>query len=179
MTNVSPLIVTLGSGSAIKIEAVNEAFASIVEQSRVKIVPVIDAVSGVRPQPIGKAETKTGARNRAIFAAQRHPGCAFSIGIENGMWEEDEGNPSSLVDGAFVVCLCISHNRQTAATDVLDEFVEQSDVLPIPQERPFPCGRNGEWSVLKDPHSVLTGGAKPRKSFLVPPLVRIAARIFA
>jgi hypothetical protein len=46
------------------------------------------------------------------------------------------------------------------------EYVVWSDVLEIPPNPPFEKGPEGEWSILKDPHVVLTGGKKPRAKFL-------------
>jgi non-canonical (house-cleaning) NTP pyrophosphatase len=190
----SPKLVVLGSGSAIKIEATEAALTHLLAAGIIHFAAVVDAVSGVRPQPVGQAETLQGARNRAhSAAAARHdtnPAMAvsYAIGIENGMWEEQAGDPTTLVDAAFVVCLVLdpvldarkgSEDKCGGSTtySVVEEFVEMSDVLPIPAIRPFPRGRYGEWSAIKDPHEVLTNGLRPRKLFLIPPLERIAARI--
>ena len=59
---------------------------------------------------------------------------------------------------------------------ILEAF---SDALDIPpkDKRPFEGGRNGEWSVLKDPHAVLTQGKKSREEFLVEALLRLKEKI--
>jgi hypothetical protein len=53
--------VAVGSASALKVSAVREAFPGW-------MVTGVDVPSGVRPQPVGKAETLAGARNRARAA---------------------------------------------------------------------------------------------------------------
>ena len=62
-------------------------------------------------------------------------------------------------DAAAVVVICRGSEEDQHTTT-------WSEVLPIPMKRPFAGGRNGEWSVLKDPHDVLTNGAKPRRAYL-------------
>jgi non-canonical (house-cleaning) NTP pyrophosphatase len=171
------VVVALGSGSAIKIEATKTAFAALLAAGQLRLEPVIDAVSGVRPQPVGKSETVSGARNRALCAARRCSQARFAIGIENGMWEEEAGRPETLADAAFVVCLTVARKAGGDDFVVEEEVVELSDSLSIPPVRPFPVGQNGEWSMLKDPHGVLTNGLRPRKSFLISPLERISQHV--
>ncbi len=44
------VVVALGSGSKIKVDAVTEAFEPLVLAGRVRVESVVDAASGVRPQ---------------------------------------------------------------------------------------------------------------------------------
>jgi len=176
----------LGTGSAIKINAAKRAFA----EDGVEIVPVIDAPSGVSSQPIGKEETRRGAINRARAAQKAQPSCHAFIGIENGMWKiEDDDNKNDKKengdneeqkweDAAIVVMIIPAEIGM--ASEEHDFIIEAfSDALEIPpkDKRPFEGGRNGEWSVLKDPHAVLTGGKKPREEFLFEALTRLNKKV--
>lgn len=155
----------LGTGSELKIAAVREVFPGVT------VVPVGDAPSGVRPQPIGKEETATGARNRAAAARAAVPDAQAWIGIENGMWPgEDQTTASSGSSRVDAACIAVFFADGT-------ECHIWSDELLIPDgELPFPPGPNGEWSILKDPHSVLTNGARPRQKFIADALRSALAR---
>mmetsp|Transcript_30432 Transcript_30432/g.33998 ORF Transcript_30432/g.33998 Transcript_30432/m.33998 type:complete len:265 (-) Transcript_30432:49-843(-) len=146
-------VIVLGSASYIKKEAVTRAwpFAS---------VQALHIPSGVRPQPIGKNETKKGAMNRAYGAKRKKRQANYWIGIENGMWETKKDH---WVDGACIVIIIAGKKSNV---------VLWSDTLVIPPVRPFEKGPNGEWSILKDPHSVLTNGARPRVDFLADTLCK-------
>ena len=167
----------LGTGSAIKINAAKRAFGDQAE-----IIPIIDAPSGVSPQPIGHAETRQGAINRARAAQKASPTSHAFIGIENGMWvkNDDQGKKEEEIweDAAMVVMIIPAEIGKISEKDdcILEAF---SDALDIPpkHKRPFEGGRNGEWSVLKDPHAVLTQGKKPREEFLVEALLRLKEKI--
>jgi len=143
--------VSLGSASPIKRDAVKKALPNCELQLH-------HIESGVPPQPVGKAQTEEGAKNRCAGAKARAVGPVdLCIGIENGMWEEK----GVMVDGAAIV---IDDGRNVT--------VIWSDVLPIPAGHPG--GPNGEWSLLKDPHSVLTQGQRPRAAFLADALSKWA-----
>lgn len=167
--------VLLGSNSKIKESAVSSAFGETLKE-----LTCYSARSGVPEQPIGQDQTREGAFNRAIDA-QRNVGKDYdlTIGIENGIWQITD---DSWVDGA---CICILprgwegdlSSALAAVTDEDDCINTQqrihpvflwSDVIVVPpvEQRPFPVGPNGEWSALKDPHAVLTNGARPRGEFL-------------
>ncbi len=178
----------IGSGSQIKIRAVQTAFPNST------VIPHTTAASNVKDQPIGKRETYEGARNRAIetfrqLCKKDNNRCDAYIGIENGIWDPtDDGwdemdfakfaarmgskpdhsgeeNQHVWIDAAIVVMLVpIDESKEEFLT-----FFVESEHLPLPpkSKRPFEGGKRGEWSVLKDPHEVLTGGKKPRAVFLV------------
>lgn len=158
----------LGSRSSIKRTAVLEAFGDLVHPEDLVCYA---SSSGVPEQPIGQEQTREGAFNRARDA-RRHCGADYDyvIGIENGIWEDGEG----WVDGA---CLCLLP-RSWNGTNSHDNLSHSpiflwSDLLAVPpvHERPFGEGPNGEWSVLKDPHAILTEGRRPRAEFLKSALV--------
>ena len=153
-------IVALGTGSPIKIEAVTEAFGP-----SFTVVPVVDAQSGVPSQPVGDAETLLGAKNRALEARKSVPKATVCIGIENGMRgiSGDENGPFEDVACVYAIW---ADGREMSAW---------SDALAIPSVLPFRKSRDGCWSELKDPHAVLTNGAKPRKVFLREAIDRLLA----
>lgn len=175
--------VLLGSTSAIKIQAVEEGFGSSLSK-----LFTVSSESGVPSQPVGKIQTQEGAFNRAVDAIRRTTtagGFDYALGIENGMWHDEttDTDDEGWVDGACVCALPVgwSGNFQNATGNVSTdtELSPQtannvtpiflwSEVLSIPpvSERPFKTGPDGEWSVLKDPHVVLTGGLRPRATFL-------------
>jgi hypothetical protein len=168
--------VACGSTSAIKSAALRSQLPPTVQ------VVEVNAFSMVPPQPIGKSQTERGALNRAMGARERHPEADAWIGIENGMWslsdyDQVSTDPNEAVpcllpgntdpvpclncDGACVVLLVNSKHGLRHG-----DLVTWTETLPIPISRPFSEGRLGEWSELKDPHAVLTNGAKPRQKFL-------------
>mmetsp|Transcript_17039 Transcript_17039/g.21637 ORF Transcript_17039/g.21637 Transcript_17039/m.21637 type:complete len:97 (+) Transcript_17039:271-561(+) len=69
-----------------------------------------------------------------------------------------------LVDAACIVFLYRHHddNKEKRIVTV----VAWSDELVIPVDGTMAPGPNGEWSYLKDPHIVVTNGARNRKAFL-------------
>eukprot|EP01089_Gocevia_fonbrunei_P009509 TRINITY_DN21829_c0_g1_i1.p1 TRINITY_DN21829_c0_g1~~TRINITY_DN21829_c0_g1_i1.p1 ORF type:complete len:167 (+),score=36.33 TRINITY_DN21829_c0_g1_i1:49-549(+) len=144
-----PLAV-VGSSSLIKRNAVSDAFSGY----EVKTVPEFE--SAVPPQPVGKQETEKGARYRAFVAKKIIPTANIWIGIENGMWQDDKDN--TWVDGACIVILVCGKDGNHS------EAVIWSDVIEIPEN--YPKGPNGEWSIDKDPHRIITNGKRPRAQFL-------------
>jgi non-canonical (house-cleaning) NTP pyrophosphatase len=156
--------VAIGTGSTIKIEALREALDDTLGAGCYEVLAVVDAESGVRPQPVGLEETELGARNRAAAARARYPDAEFAVGIENGMWPMAEPTGGCRDEDAACIVVLVSGAQ---------EEVRWSDALPIPTQRPFPMGRNGEWSALKDPHAVLTNGTRPRKQFLKDALIQL------
>jgi hypothetical protein len=160
--------VLLGSASQIKRSAVSSAFGDLLDE-----LTCYPSLSGVPEQPIGQEQTREGAFNRAMDARE-HCGNDFDyvIGVENGIWIWESSG--QWVDGA---CICILprawEGDLAAALSSSHDIFHWSDVLIVPpvSERPFEEGPNGEWSILKDPHAVLTGGWRPRSEFLRSALV--------
>eukprot|EP00759_Apiculatamorpha_spiralis_P018098 PhF_6_TR24414/c0_g1_i1/m.33779 len=143
-------IICVGSGSVIKKRAVARAFPGST------VISYDQARSGVPPQPIGVDQTTAGARNRCSEAQLNCPQADVWIGIENGMWNRPADGV--LVDAAIIVIRFKESERP--------EIVLTSEELVIPPDPPFDRGPNGEWSVLKDPHVVITKGEKDRETFL-------------
>ena len=174
--------ILLGSNSSIKREAIQRAF-----KNKILELTCYPSSSEIPEQPIGREETKLGSFNRARNALlhQRSSSSSsqfnFSIGIENGMWEifNTENNSNIEVDGA---CICILPGNwegtfEEAITledgELSHPIFLWSDIIPIPpiNERPFEVGPNGEWSILKDPHIILTNGERSRSKFLEDALI--------
>jgi len=151
--------VALASGSIIKFRAVQQAWPKVSHIERVAVS------SGVSEQPLGKDETYRGALNRAKGVMEKVKGCAFYIGIENGMFQVKE----TWVDGAAIVIL-----RLKSGSGGYDEEVIWSDNIEIPKENLEWClGKKDNkyfakemWSPLADPHREITKGKRPRKDFL-------------
>lgn len=145
----------LGSASQLKIAAVKQVFPHAE-------ILCVDAPSGVPPQPIGKEQTQQGATNRAMTVLEQLPDCDLWIGIESGMWKKEGAGGGGEEDAAFIVMLVAD---KTTPWGYMPHVIltEAIDIPPVAQ-RPFSVGPNGEWSVLKDPHQVLTG--KPRQEYI-------------
>lgn len=146
-------LIALGSASELKVKAIKQAFPEA------KDVIGLQFPSGVRAQPIGKEETEKGAKYRAEEAKRLRPEADCWIGIENGMWkkkgeEEKADDVADWEDGASIIIL---------TSDGKEEAI-WSDTIDIPKV--FPKGPNGEWSVHKDPHDIITKGQRSRVAFL-------------
>jgi len=138
--------IVLGSASPIKVAAVQQVFPEST------IVPV--AVSVDTPeQPVGRGQTLKGAMDRVSAAREQHPDAQMYIGIENGMMQEE----GEWVDRGAIVFISV----RGAVEDLTQGWTAP---LSIPSDHPK--GENGCWSALKDPHSVITHGTKPRQKFL-------------
>lgn len=81
------LIVGLGSLSPMKIEGVKSALPILGLQWQ---MVAAEAKSGVSDQPFG-VETLLGAANRALGVARLLPQVTLSLGIENGLFQSEEG----------------------------------------------------------------------------------------
>ena len=186
--------ILLGSTSIIKKDAVEMGFGEALAN-----LQCFSSQSGVPSQPIGRAQTRLGAFNRAVHAISLAKGpittttstdntsspAAFhyAIGIENGMWnqrEEDAATGSDAmtierergdqqlqsaahwqesadwVDGACVCALRVEDGVASLAPPCVDDdeykavFLFSEELLiPPKSKRPFACGPDGEWSVLK------------------------------
>ena len=86
-------VISVGSTNATKLEAVRSAF-SLAFPSALLHIHGYSAPSGVSAQPMGDAETRQGASNRASAAqaahAAAHGGATphYSVGLEGGCGEE-------------------------------------------------------------------------------------------
>ena len=84
------------------------------------------------------------------------------------MWKDERLN--KFVDGACIVVIERVDGKNDKGEKQEDkETVLWSDTIEIPEE--FPKGPNGEWSLYKDPHSIITQGKKSRQQFLTETLV--------
>ena len=88
-----PIVVAVGSGNPVKLNAVKAAFGQAFPD-RVLEVYGVPASSGVSSQPLGDAETRHGAVNRAtdaarLFTEQRGQVADFTVGLEGGVAEGD------------------------------------------------------------------------------------------
>jgi inosine/xanthosine triphosphatase len=116
------MIVCIGSTSKPKIIAICRAFARFpeiwmqTENASLKFVVMTksnvtengkDSVSEVSSHPVTLEETFKGARNRAIeaykYAVKQYDKCAFSVGIEAGIFHVPETNTGYLDTSACVI----------------------------------------------------------------------------
>lgn len=74
-------VVVVGSFNPAKVGAVSAAFTAVV--GPVEVVSV--AVQGARTQPIGDAETRSGAHSRALASRKANPSAGWWVGIESGL----------------------------------------------------------------------------------------------
>eukprot|EP01095_Lingulamoeba_sp_RSL-Kostka_P000078 TRINITY_DN10143_c0_g1_i1.p1 TRINITY_DN10143_c0_g1~~TRINITY_DN10143_c0_g1_i1.p1 ORF type:complete len:183 (+),score=63.23 TRINITY_DN10143_c0_g1_i1:52-600(+) len=169
-------VISLGTGSPLKRAATKLAFP----QDEEKIEIISDFQSVVSEQPVGKIETEKGACFRAEQAITKCENAKIGIGIENGIWKKEDDEPQnnykpndfeSWIDVACIVIFVKNDNNET------NKYILWSDSIDIPSGNMKSCmNDNGEvidnWSDLKDPHSDLTNGLKPRRKFLSETMIK-------
>ena len=100
----APIVVAVGSTNPTKVEAVRRVVAAVWPGGRVE---GRDVPSGVPDQPIGAAQTLSGARQRARNALAAWGEATLGIGLEGGV--DQEGYLLS------ACCVCDRHGRENAA----------------------------------------------------------------
>lgn len=93
--------VAVGSTNPVKLGAVKAGFQSVFPDDAFVFIS-LEAASGVSIQPIGDAETRQGAENRAREARTKHPEADFWVGVEGGI-ETLSGTPDFMLTFAWVV----------------------------------------------------------------------------
>lgn len=91
-------LVIVASDNPVKIGAVENAFARMVPDDRLRTVG-IRVESGVADQPMSDSDTLLGAEQRAVAAASSRPEADFWVGIEGGI----EDSPVGMKAFAWVV----------------------------------------------------------------------------
>mmetsp|Transcript_22051 Transcript_22051/g.43821 ORF Transcript_22051/g.43821 Transcript_22051/m.43821 type:complete len:240 (+) Transcript_22051:1-720(+) len=92
------LKVVVGSTNPVKINSVEQAFKQMFPHAAV-VVEGVNVPSGVSDQPMSEKETKTGATNRALHAAdsisRTDPDfdAQYAVGLEGGIQSAWEGSP--------------------------------------------------------------------------------------
>jgi inosine/xanthosine triphosphatase len=76
--------VIVGSSNPVKLETTKEAFQQSFPNEEFEFITV-SAPSGVPDQPMGQAETKQGATNRAEACRSEYPDADFYVGLEGGL----------------------------------------------------------------------------------------------
>ncbi len=88
--SVSAWRVVVGSRNPVKLQAAQRGFERFFPGHAVAVEGV-EVPSGVAEQPVGDAETRRGARQRALRAREAVPEAAFWVGLEGGVaWEGDD-----------------------------------------------------------------------------------------
>jgi inosine/xanthosine triphosphatase len=75
--------VAVGSENPVKVGATEQVAGELFEDGAEVVAVAVD--SGVPEQPRGRAETVTGAENRAARALEADPGADYGVGIEGGV----------------------------------------------------------------------------------------------
>ena len=81
--------VIVGSNNPIKLETTKEAFAVTFPDEVFEFI-TFAAPSNVPDQPMGQAETKQGAENRAKACLQEYSDADFCVGLEGGLEKIDD-----------------------------------------------------------------------------------------
>lgn len=89
--------VAVGSTNPVKVAATERVVARLTDGERSIGVDAIAVDPGVPEQPRGRAETVTGAENRACRALDAGEGAEFGVGIEGGTAGHD------VVDGLWLI----------------------------------------------------------------------------
>jgi inosine/xanthosine triphosphatase len=84
-----PALVVVASQNPVKIEATRQGFRQMFAHQSYRFAGVAVA-SGVADQPLSRAETLAGARNRARNAQAAMPSAHYSVGIEGGVEAVDD-----------------------------------------------------------------------------------------
>lgn len=109
--------IVVASKNPVKVEATRAAFAALMPETTLEMVPV-NIASGVADQPMSDAETHRGARNRASNANNEHPDADYCVGLEGGIDVFDD----QLM--AFAWMAVMNQERQLACA--------RSATLPLP-----------------------------------------------
>jgi len=84
------LVIAVGSTNRAKLSAVRMAVERLFHEAAARNAisyVTVDVPSGVGAQPMTADETRTGARNRALAAAEKVPNADFAVGLEGGIEE--------------------------------------------------------------------------------------------
>lgn len=109
--------VVVASKNPVKIEAARAAFAALMPNAKLQMIPVgVD--SGVGNQPSSDEDTRRGARNRAANARECVPEADFWVGLEGGIEVFEE----QLMAFAWMAILGRDGNTSSA----------RSTTLPLP-----------------------------------------------
>ncbi len=152
--------IVLGSKSDIKRGAVEGALR---EHGIDFELQIVDAASGVNPQPVGEEEIQSGARNRALAAREADPS-AYAIGIENGIMYS--GN--TWADIAFIAIIPPGGDLKmlhTRTVIVPEDAVEESKASGFSITVGQILAKRHGWDP-DDPHVHLTHGSWGRRKIL-------------
>lgn len=83
------LRIAVASANPVKLDAARKAFNALFPGAAIELDSVA-VESGVSEQPMSDAETREGARNRALHASQAMDAADFSVGMEGGIEVIDE-----------------------------------------------------------------------------------------
>ena len=164
--------IAVASNSAIKLDAVRDAIASLMIKAE---IIGLKTASGVPEQPTDK-ETLQGARNRIQHAKALDPRAQLYIAIENGIFDE----AGRYFDKAVVICLT-SAGQEFIATSAGVEFpadcVEEARRIGFDKMTASKIiAQRGLSKQHDDPHLSLAG--RPRAQFITETLVTLLRKVF-
>jgi adenine/guanine phosphoribosyltransferase-like PRPP-binding protein len=169
----SSMKIALGSENAIKINVVKNAFA----EAKVAVIGKT-VKSGVPEQPEGD-ETLEGAKNRARNTLALMPDADMVIGIENGIFKQENGE---YADKAAIYCLTKTDNYHTPLIFWADAVTLDKACVEIARARGFDkctvgmvLQEKGIVANHQDPHVSLTG--RTRESFLTAAMADLAEKL--
>ena len=139
----------------------NEHFISFVVFFLVIFVPCVFLIF-----VYSRDQTYEGALYRAESAKKTHIDCDLWIGIENGIFKEGE----VWMDAASIVVI---GNQNKFGNE--RRWSLWSDSIQVDHD--MQKGRNGEWSILKDPHIVITKGKRSRIDFIADALIQWKSKV--
>jgi non-canonical (house-cleaning) NTP pyrophosphatase len=165
-----PLIVAVGTKSALKVRAVEAALKQLQERGIKELGDLAfspwelrtgETDSGIPAQPFGLQQMFTGALNRARASREMHD-AHIGIGIENGLIDASVGDDRPAVAVVYprwqVMGLSVSAALPIPSAMVRDVREQNSELGVIVQKR----AGGGE----KDPHKFLSKGVLDRESII-------------
>ena len=161
--------VIVASWNPVKVGAAREAFESLFPESEIEVMSV-DADSGVSDQPESDAETRQGARNRAMRASDAAPEADFWVGLEGGVEVFDD----QLLAFAWMVVKGRDGNISEARSATLPlppavrEFMDQGMELGEANDRVFATVNSKQGGGA---YGLLTEGRYTRESIYTQTLI--------
>lgn len=152
--------VVVGSANPVKIAAAKNGFEKMFKEEQFEVVGV-NVDSGVPDQPFGDEETLQGAKNRAKAAAEVVPDADYSVGMEGGIMERDDG---------WVTCawhVVMSGGEVIGRAKTAEVFLPKKTVELVKQGKELSHANDEVFGMENSKHSegmtgILTGGLLPR-----------------
>ncbi|MEM9290142.1 MAG: inosine/xanthosine triphosphatase [Acidobacteriota bacterium] len=129
-TKATETVVAVASENPVKIEATRLAFEALFPHLELTLRSMA-VPSGVSDQPMGDAETRRGAENRARSLARAIPGASYWVGLEGGI----DDDPDSEVMRAFAWAVVLAPSPVEGAPHTTGSARSATFPLPPPVAR--------------------------------------------